>query len=213
MNSAGIKESSYRSESEDDRTHSHRETGAGAHSPVSLPGHASLRLPNSEQATSHPGWVPGLQTNLEELCCCPSWWNTEYISALCFCFYTQCVFVGTLCMTRVCVTFVICRFKLPSVFVCVYEYRLCEWWRDVYSFVPAGSLFRGGSADLYWGDNSCSGAPAQGESFSSATLKPAFCRQVFNSYRWNIFNPNTRSFSILSTFFYHANFVQQWSFH
>lgn len=53
----GFKESSYCSESEDNRTYSHWEAGTGAHPPVSLPGHTSLCLSDTEQTPSHPGWV------------------------------------------------------------------------------------------------------------------------------------------------------------
>ncbi len=53
--------------------------------------------------------------------------------------------------------------EAPCVFVSVcVPLRLCEWRGDVHSFVPAGSLSRGGGADLYWRDNPGSGAPSQG---------------------------------------------------
>lgn len=54
---SGVKESGNRSKGKDNGTHSHRAAGAGAHPPVSIPGHAALRLSDSEQAASHPGWV------------------------------------------------------------------------------------------------------------------------------------------------------------
>lgn len=51
----GAEEGSYRSEGQDDGAHSHREASAGAHPPVSLLGHAPLRLSDAEQAAPHPG--------------------------------------------------------------------------------------------------------------------------------------------------------------
>lgn len=84
--------------------------------------------------------------------------------------YTVCVFVGisffflfwTMC---VCVVLCIMSIQAPCVFVCVCEYRLCERWGDVHSFVPAGSLSRRGSTDLYWRNNSGSRTLAQGEDY------------------------------------------------
>lgn len=75
---------------------------------------------------------------------------------------TVCLFVGLMCNICVCVIFCIMSIQAPCVFVCVCEYRLCEWRGDVHSFVPAGSLSWGGGADLYRGNNPGSGAPAQG---------------------------------------------------
>lgn len=168
ITSAGIKESSHHSESKDDRTHSHREAGVGAHPPVSLPGHASLRLPNSEQAASHPGWGLRRIMNHSQVV------RLETLNG--FLLYVSVVTLHVLLTHRawrVCVTFVIRRFK-PPLCLSVCECRLCEWWRDVYSFVPAGSLFWGGGSDLYRGDHSCSGAPAQGEA-----VFLSFCYQIF----------------------------------
>lgn len=53
----GLKESSHCPKSKDHRTHPHREAGAGAHSSVSLPGHTALCFSDTEQTSSHPGWV------------------------------------------------------------------------------------------------------------------------------------------------------------
>lgn len=52
---SGVEESSNSSEGKDDGTHSNRAAGAGEHPPVSVPGHAALRLSDPEQAASHPG--------------------------------------------------------------------------------------------------------------------------------------------------------------
>lgn len=65
----------------------------------------------------------------------------------------------------VCVVLCIMSIQVPCVFVCVCEYRLRERWGDVHSFVPAGSLSRRGSTDLYWRNNSGSRTLAQGEDY------------------------------------------------
>lgn len=83
-------------------------------------------------------------------------WSTEQMFSL-----TVCLFVGILYIMCIRVIFVLHVFK-PPVYLFVCECRLREWRGDVYSFVPAGSLPRGSRADLYWGNNPGSGAPAQG---------------------------------------------------
>lgn len=52
---SGVEESSNSSKGKDDGTHSYGAAGAGEHPPVSVLGHAALRLSDSEQTASHPG--------------------------------------------------------------------------------------------------------------------------------------------------------------
>lgn len=193
MTALGAEESSYRSKGKDNRAHSHGEAGAGAHPPVSLPGHAPLCLSDAEQAAPHPGWVVGHWKPSMENLLISSVFDVLNRYFLYFCvYYRLCVrwpFLHNLCLC----TFLYMSIQAPCVFVCVCECRLCERRGDVHSFVSAGSLFRGGCADLYRGNNPGPGAPAQGGclSFQRCNLHTSFIdfwtiegrRQTRGAYR------------------------------
>ena len=51
----GVEESQHRPEDEDNRTHKDRAPGAGSDSPVSVPRHPSLRIPDRSQTAPHIG--------------------------------------------------------------------------------------------------------------------------------------------------------------
>lgn len=193
----GVEESSYCSKGKDNRTYSHWEAGAGTHPPVSLPGHAPLCLSDAEQTPSHPGWVMGQY----------SWtWRTlvssvmkRWIDVLSFVSITVRLFVGILYIMCICVIFVLHVFK-PPVYLFVCECRLRERRGDVYSFVPAGSLSWGSRADLYWGNNPGSGAPAQGgfHSFSRWNFRPHFSTLDDRMQKYDEANLWRRSTNILT---------------
>lgn len=110
-----------------------------------------------------------------------------------------CASVGILYIMCICVIFVLHVFK-PPVYLFVCECRLRERRGDVYSFVPAGSLSWGSRADLYWGNNPGSGAPAQGgfHSFSLWNFRPHFSTLDDRMQKYDEANLWRRSTDILT---------------
>lgn len=123
----------------------------------------------------------------------------RWIDVLSFVSITVRLFVGILYIMCICVIFVLHVFK-PPVYLFVCECRLRERRGDVYSFVPAGSLSRGSRADLYWGNNPGSGAPAQGgfHSFSLWNFRPHFSTLDDRMQKYDEANLWRRSTDILT---------------
>lgn len=123
----------------------------------------------------------------------------RWIDVLSFVSITVRLFVGILYIMCICVIFVLHVFK-PPVYLFVCECRLRERRGDVYSFVPAGSLSWGSRADLYWGNNPGSGAPAQGgfHSFSRWNFRPHFSTLDDRMQKYDEANLWRRSTNILT---------------
>lgn len=123
----------------------------------------------------------------------------RWIDVLSFVSITVRLFVGILYIMCICVIFVLHVFK-PPVYLFVCECRLRERRGDVYSFVPAGSLSWGSRADLYWGNNPGSGAPAQGgfHSFSLWNFRPHFSTLDDRMQKYDEANLWRRSTDILT---------------
>lgn len=123
----------------------------------------------------------------------------RWIDVLSFVSITVRLFVGILYIMCICVIFVLHVFK-PPVYLFVCECRLRERRGDVYSFVPAGSLSWGSRADLYWGNNPGSGAPAQGgfHSFSLWNFRPHFSTLDDRMQKYDEANLWRRSTNILT---------------